>query len=151
MIKDKTFFMKEAIKEAIKGKNEGEVPVGAVVVLESKIISKAHNRVEKENTQNAHAEILALTEAAKKINSWRLNEASIFVTLEPCTMCMGAMILSRIKELYFGCYDRTQGAAGSIYNLSNNPLLPHSIKTYPEFLALESKILLKNFFNKLRK
>ncbi|OVE79813.1 tRNA-specific adenosine deaminase [bacterium J17] len=143
-------WMRAALAEAKKASLADEVPVGAVVVLDDEIISSAHNEVEALNDATAHAEILAIRRAGEKLAAWRLSEASLFVTLEPCTMCIGACVLSRIKNLYFGAYDERQGAVGSIYDLSNHEQLPKSINVYPEVLAEESARLLREFFGGIR-
>ena len=149
-IKNHECWMKEAIAEAKKAQALNEVPIGAIVVVENKVIARAHNLVESKKDATAHAEILAIQEASSNLNSWRLKEASLFVTLEPCTMCIGAMILARIKNLYFGCYDPRQGAVGSIYNLSSFPTLPHAINVYPEVLKNQCLSLLSTFFQSKR-
>ena len=144
-------FMREALEEAKKAEALGEVPVGAVVVYKNEIIARAHNTVEKDKDVSAHAEILAIKKAAKVISDWRLNEASLFVTLEPCLMCLGAILHARVKELYFGAYDERQGAVGSLFDLSRDKQLPHQIEVYPEVMAEESKEILQRFFKNLRK
>ena len=142
--------MREAIAEAKKAEALGEVPIGAVVVVNNQIISRAHNFIESRKDATAHAEILAIQTASSKLNSWRLDQASVIVTLEPCTMCIGAMVLARVKDLYFGCYDPRQGAVGSLYNLSAFPALPHAINVYPEVLKDECQSLLSTFFQSKR-
>ena len=149
-IKNHEYWMEEAIAEAKKAQALNEVPIGAIVVVENKVIARAHNFVESKKDATAHAEILAIQEASRNLNSWRLEEASLFVTLEPCTMCIGAMILARIKNLYFGCYDPRQGAVGSIYDLSAFPALPHAINVYPEVLKDQCLSLLSTFFQSKR-
>ncbi len=143
-------FMRAAIEEAKKAEAIGEVPIGAVVVVNNHIISSAYNEVESRQDASAHAEIIALQRASQTLGKWRLHQASIFVTLEPCTMCIGAMILARVQSLYFGAYDPRQGAVGSLYNLSEHAELPHQIKTYPGILERECGELLTSFFKKLR-
>ena len=142
--------MREALAEARKASALGEVPIGAVVVMNGRIVARAHNEVELRRDATAHAELLALQQASAALGSWRLEHASLVVTMEPCSMCLGAMILSRVSELYFGCWDPKQGAAGSLFDLSNHPKLPHAIKVYPELLAEESKELLREFFEQRR-
>lgn len=149
-IKAHEFWMREAIAEAKKAEALGEVPIGAVVVVNNQIISRAHNFIESRKDATAHAEILAIQTASSKLNSWRLDQASVIVTLEPCTMCIGAMVLARVKDLYFGCYDPRQGAVGSLYNLSAFPALPHAINVYPEVLKDECQSLLSTFFQSKR-
>lgn len=148
---DPAKYMEIALSEARKGGEVGEVPVGAVVVLDGKVLASAHNEVERLNDVTAHAEILAIRRASSKLSNWRLLDAKLFVTLEPCPMCIGAMLLARIKDLYYGCYDPRQGAAGSVFDLSNILNLPHRINVYPELLAKDSQLLLQEFFAKKRK
>ena len=143
-------FMREALEEAQLAFNAGEVPVGAIVTIEGQIVSRAHNEVERNNDASAHAEILALRRASLALNSWRLDAATLYVTLEPCTMCIGALSLARVDTIYFGAWDPRQGATGSIYDLSQHPSLPHNINVIPELLATESQALLKAFFSQCR-
>jgi len=144
-------YMREALSLAKQAAVKGEVPIGAVVVHENKIIACAHNEVETERDATAHAEILAIQRASAALGSWRLDKTSLFVTLEPCSMCIGALILARVENLYFGCYDPRQGAVGSLYNLCEHPALPHKINVYPEVLASECEDLLKSFFAACRR
>lgn len=144
-------LMREAIAEARKAAVLMEVPVGAIVVKEKKIIGRGHNLVETTKDVTRHAEIVAMQEATKYLRDWRLNGCSLYVTLEPCSMCIGAMILARVENLYFGAYDQRQGAVGSVFDLSAHPDLPHKIKVYPEILAKDSEELLKEFFQSKRK
>lgn len=148
--KNKLYFMGKALEEAKKAYLEGEIPVGAVVVKDNKIISKAHNRKEKNNNVSHHAEILAITKASKKLGSWRLNDCDIYVTLEPCSMCAGAIIQSRIRKLYYGTTDLKMGAVGSIINLLDYRW-NHQVEYENGVMANESKELLKDFFKELRK
>ena len=143
-------LMTATLDEAKVGFASGEVPIAATVVLEGEIISRAHNRVEELQDPTAHAEVLALREAARKLGSWRLNNASLYVTVEPCTMCIGALLLARVRKLYFGCFEPKMGAVGSLYDLSNFPESPQQIAVYPELLAAESQELLRKFFAKKR-
>ncbi len=144
------YYMNEALNEAQFGAAAGEVPIGAVVVVNNKIIARAHNEVEKQTSATKHAEILAIERASKELGNWRLSEASLYVTLEPCSMCIGAMVNARVGKLYFGAYDKRQGAVGSLFDLSDGVLLPHKIEVIPELLAEESESLLTKFFQKLR-
>ena len=139
-----------ALQEAEKALEENEVPVGAVVVKENKIIGRGYNQVERLKDATAHAEMIALTAAANHIGNWRLSECSIYVTLEPCVMCTGALLASRIKELYFSIFDPKFGACGSIYNLAEDGKTNHKIYVYSGIYAEESKKLLEEFFNKLK-
>jgi tRNA(adenine34) deaminase len=144
-------WMREAIKEAEAAQAEGEVPVGAVVVFEGRVVGRGHNQVEQAKDATSHAEILAIQEASKHLGNWRLSNSAIFVTLEPCSMCIGALLLSRVSELYFGCYDPRQGAVGSLFDLSNNSSLPHQVTVFPEVLAKECSALLQSFFVEQRR
>ena len=142
-------FMFAALQEAEKALEENEVPVGAVVVKGNKIIGKGHNQVEKLKDATAHAEMIALTSASNSIGNWRLSDCSIYVTLEPCIMCTGALLASRIKDLYFAIFDPKFGACGSLHNLAENSKTNHKINVYSGIYAEESKNLLQEFFIKL--
>ncbi len=142
--------MYAALQEAEKAFAEDEVPVGAVVVQNNKIIGRGYNQIEKLKDATAHAEMIALTSASNHIGNWRLNECTIYVTLEPCIMCTGALLAARISELYFGANDLKFGACGSVYNLAEESKTNHTIKVYSGILAKESEDLLKTFFNKKR-
>ncbi|MBU1142451.1 MAG: tRNA adenosine(34) deaminase TadA [Firmicutes bacterium] len=142
-------YMKAALKEARKAELENEVPVGAVVVYQDKIIARAYNKREQMQSFHAHAEFLAMMKAAKKIGSWRLEDCDVYVTMEPCQMCAGAMIQSRIKNLYYGTKDPKAGAVGSVLNLLETPF-NHHIHVVSGLMAEESQDLLKSFFKKLR-
>ncbi len=113
-------YIKEAILEAEKALEEEEVPIGAIIVKDNKIIARAHNKKEQLNDVTRHAEIIAIQNASKSLGDWRLNECDMYVTLEPCIMCMGAIIQSRISKLYIGTFNQEMGACGSIINLSDN-------------------------------
>ena len=143
-------YMKEAIKEAQKAAEELEVPVGAVVVYKNKIISRGRNR--RENSQNAllHAEIEAINNACKKLNSWRLIDCKLYVTLEPCPMCAGAIINSRISEIIYGASDPKAGSCGSVINLFSLPY-NHKPAVTSSILKDECREILSDFFKKLRK
>lgn len=143
-------FMYAALQEAEKALEENEIPVGAVVVKDERIIGRGYNQVEKLKDATAHAEMIAITSSANHIKDWRLNKCSIFVTLEPCIMCTGALIASRISELYFATFDPKFGACGSIYNLAEEGKSNHKIKVYSGLMDNESKQLLKKFFSKKR-
>ena len=118
-------FMRAAIREAEKALKEDEVPIGAVVVLDGKIIARAHNRTEKTNLATAHAEILAIEKACRKQKSWRLENADIYVTVEPCAMCAGAIVNARIKNVFFGAYESKSGCAESKYPVLTDNGLNH--------------------------
>ena len=144
-------FMKEALKEAKKAYDKLEVPVGAVIVKDGKIISRAHNLKEtKFNTTN-HAEIIAIQKASKKLKSWRLLDCEMYVTLEPCSMCAGAIINSRIKKVYIGANDEKTGAVGSVLNLFEDYKFNHNVEFEKGILKEESEKIIKDFFKKLRK
>jgi len=143
-------FMFAALQEAEKALEDNEVPVGAIVVKDEKIIGRGYNQVERLKDATAHAEMIALTAASNNIGNWRLTECSIYVTLEPCIMCTGAMLASRISELYFAASDTKFGACGSVYNLANEGKTNHKIKVYSGIYSEESRKLLQDFFLKLK-
>ena len=144
-------FMNEALKEARKAYEKLEIPVGAVIVKNGKIISKAHNLKETKQTATAHAEILAIQKANKKLNNWRLIDCDMYVTLEPCSMCAGALIQSRIKKVYIGAMDYKTGACGSILNLLKDYPCNHEVDIQTGVLKEECEKILKDFFKELRK
>ena len=143
--------MMEALKEARKAFQDDEVPVGAVIVHAGKIIARGYNQIERLKDPTAHAEIIAITSAANYLGTKWLNEASLYVTIEPCSMCAGALVLARIKNLYFGASDPKTGACGSIFNIANHKKLNHRIKIVKGILATECSFLLKEFFKQKRK
>lgn len=143
-------FMAEAIKEARKAAKKGEVPVGAVIVHKGAVLSRGHNRRETARDPSEHAEMAAIRRAARKLGSWRLNGATLYVTLEPCLMCMGAVLQARIPRLVFGAFDPKAGACGSLYDLSNDRRLNHRVEVASGVLAEESGEALKRFFSELR-
>ncbi|MGE5443013.1 MAG: tRNA adenosine(34) deaminase TadA [Ignavibacteriales bacterium] len=144
-------FMHLAIEEALKAEGIGEVPIGAVIVRENgEIISRAHNLRETSLDPTAHAEIIAIREAAKKLGNWRLANVALYVTLEPCAMCVGAIILSRIKRVIFGARDPKAGAIVSIYNIGVDGKLNHRVEIEEGILRDECADLLKRFFENLR-
>lgn len=147
---EKRFFMQEALKEAQKAAELQEVPIGAVVVANHQIIGRGHNLRETNQQAAAHAEIFAIQEACKALGSWRLEDTKLFVTLEPCPMCSGAMMLARVEEIYFGAYDPKGGAAGTLMNLPEDERFNHW--SYVEGGILENKCgkLLTDFFRNLR-
>ena len=138
-----------ALKEARKALKKNEVPIGAVIVRDNKVIAKAHNLREKNNLATSHAEILAIQKANKKIKSWRLDSCTLYVTIEPCPMCAGAIIQSRIKHVVYGARDLKAGAHASVLNLFE---LPFNHKVGVEFGVMEeeSADIIKQFFKKLR-
>ena len=143
-------FMYAALQEAERALIENEVPVGAVVVKDNKIIGRGYNQIEKLNDATAHAEMIAITAAENHIGNWRLEECSVYVTLESCVMCTGAMLASRINELYFSAFDPKFGACGSLYNLAGNGKTNHKIKVYSGIYNEESQRLLSQFFASVR-
>ena len=144
-------YMKIALKEAQKAKEFDEVPIGAVIVLNGKVIAKAHNLREKNQSATAHAEVLAINKACKKLNSWRLNDCVLYVTLEPCTMCVGASILSRVDGIVYGAKDPKGGSLGSLYDISLIKGFNHYPWTVSGVCEEESAALLKDFFKNKRK
>ena len=142
--------MQEALNEAGKAFAEDEVPVGAVIVYKGKIIARGHNQVERLKDPTAHAEMLTLTSATNYLGNKWLSEASIYVTIEPCSMCVGALVLARIRNLYFGAKDPKTGACGSIVNIANHKKLNHRIKVTKGILEKECSFLLREFFKNKR-
>ena len=142
--------MKQALKEAEKALKKLEVPVGAIIVKDNKIISRAYNLKEIKKDTTYHAEIEAIKKASKKLNSWRLNDCEMYVTLEPCAMCAGAIINSRIKKLYFGTSDEKTGACGSVLNLLEDYKFNHKVIVEKGILQKECEKILKDFFKYLR-
>ena len=142
--------MKLALKEAKKAYDKGEVPVGAVIVKEGKVISKAYNLKEIKNDTTNHAEILAIKKASKKLKSWRLIGCDIYVTLEPCIMCAGAIIQSRIENVYFGAYDLKGGAFGTSINVLDAKNINHKPNIFGGILEDSCSQLLKDFFKNKR-
>ena len=147
----KEIFMKEALKEAQKAYDKLEIPVGAVIVKDGKIIARAHNQKETKLDTTKHAEILAIQKASKKLKSWRLLDCEMYVTLEPCSMCAGAIINSRIKKVYIGTMDNKTGAVGSILNLFDDYIFNHKVEFETGILKDDCEIILKRFFKDLRK
>lgn len=144
-------FMKEALKEAKKAYNKLEVPVGAVIVKDGQIIARAHNLKESKKDTTKHAEILAIQKASKKLNSWRLLDCEMYVTLEPCTMCAGAIIQARVEKLYIGTMDYKTGACGSVLNVLEDYPFNHKVEYETGILKEECESILQKFFKELRK
>ena len=144
------FFMREALKEAKKAYNKLEIPVGAVIVKNGEIIARAQNKKKKKKDTTKHAEILAIQKASKKLETWRLNDCEMYVTLEPCPMCAGALIQSRIKKVYIGTMDEKTGACGSVLNLLEDFKFNHKVEVEKGILKEECEKILKEFFIKLR-
>lgn len=148
---DSTYFMNEALTQAKKAALLGEVPVGAVLVSEGEIIARAHNLVETGKDATAHAEVLAIRYASEALDKWRLSECDLYVTLEPCPMCAGAILLSRVSKVYYGAKDPRIGALGSAFDLSNIGGMPHRFEAIGGLLGRECAKLLTDFFTKQRK
>jgi tRNA(adenine34) deaminase len=149
--KSHEYWMSRAISEARKAESKDEVPIGCVIVRDGRIIARGHNLRETAQDPAAHAEMIAIRKAARKLGSWRLLDTTLYVTLEPCTMCMGAIILARIPKVVFGCYDPKGGAAGSLYDLSNDSRLNHTVELVSRILEDECSGLLTVFFSALRR
>jgi tRNA(adenine34) deaminase len=143
-------YMHEALKQASKCKSSCDVPIGAVITLDGKIIARAHNQVEKNNSAIAHAEILAINKAIKNIGFKRLLDCDLYVTLEPCSMCAGAIVLSRIKRIFYGAPDPKAGAVDSLYSIASDPRLNHRCIIQGGILRDECSKVLKDFFKELR-
>ncbi|RKY88200.1 tRNA-specific adenosine deaminase [candidate division KSB1 bacterium] len=150
MIKTHIHWMKIALKEAEKAYTKNEIPVGAVIIHNGKIIGKGYNQVEKLKDPTAHAEIIAITSAVNTIGSKFLENCSMYVTLEPCVMCSGAIILSRLENLIFGAKDPKSGAFGSVYNINEDNKLNHKVNVISGILEEECALIIKKFFLKLR-
>jgi tRNA(adenine34) deaminase len=144
-------FMRQALAAAAEAASRGEVPVGAVVVLGDEVVAVAHNERETANDPTAHAEILALRRAAAVLGSWRLCDADLYVTMEPCPMCAGALVNARIRRLCFGCDDPKAGAVRTLYTLLDDRRLNHRVEVVPGVLAAEGAALLREFFSRLRR
>ena len=149
--KNNVKWMREALREAKHALQKEEVPVGAVVVHENRIIGRGHNQVEMLQDPTAHAEMIALTAATNALGKKWLNEATMYVTIEPCTMCAGAMILARLKTLVYGAPELKTGAHSSIFNLLDDPRINHQIDVVPGVLAADCSHMMSLFFEELRK
>lgn len=146
--KDK--FMKEAIKEAKKAYGKLEVPIGAVIVKDGKIIARGHNQKEEKADTTMHAEIIAIKKASKKIGAWRLNGCEMYVTLEPCPMCAGAIINARLDKIYIGTMDEKNGACGSVTNVLEEYKQNYKVQKEEGIHQKECEEIIKNFFKELR-
>ena len=144
------YFMREALRQAQKAHTADEVPVGAVVVREGKIIARAHNQVELLKDATAHAEMIALTQAEADVGDWRLTDCDLYVTKEPCAMCAGALVHTRVRRTIFGCADPAAGAAGSVINLLQMPGFNHQCEITNGVLRTECAAILQEFFRKRR-
>ena len=144
------YFMREALRQALKAGKADEVPVGAVIVRAGKVIARAHNQVELLKDATAHAEMLALTQAEAAVGDWRLIDCDLYVTKEPCAMCAGALVHTRIRRVIFGCADLAAGAAGSVINLLQMPTLNHRCDIAAGVLQDECAGILQSFFRERR-
>jgi len=151
MLKIHQNYMQEALREAKEAFKDDEVPVGAVIVNKDRIIARGYNQVERLKDPTAHAEMIALTSATNFLGTKWLNGSTLYVTIEPCSMCAGALVLARIESIYFGAKDPKTGACGSVINIANNNKLNHRIKISGGILEEECSLLLKDFFKKKRK
>ena len=149
-MQEKEQYMKEAIKEAKKAAKKLEVPVGCIIVKNGEIIARAHNQKETKLDTTRHAEIIAIQKASKKLEAWRLLDCEMYVTLEPCSMCAGAMIQARIKKVYIGAKDEKTGACGSVLNLLQDYPFNHKIQIETGIKQEECETILKEFFKYLR-
>ena len=147
---DDEYFMRLALREATRAVAHDDVPVGAVVVRDGEVIASAHNERELRQSPTAHAEILAIEEAARRIGHWRLLETTIYVTIEPCPMCAGAISQARVPRLVYGARDEKAGAAGTVFDIARDPRLNHFTEVRSRVLEDESIRLLQEFFNRRR-
>ncbi|MBU8568177.1 tRNA adenosine(34) deaminase TadA [Virgibacillus pantothenticus] len=143
-------MMKIAIQEAKQAAEQGEVPIGALIAYDNEVIATAHNLRETTQSTLAHAELLAIQQANEKIGSWRLEDCTLYVTLEPCPMCAGAIVQSRIKRVVYGAYDPKAGCAGTLFNLLDDARFNHQVDVTAGVLEKECANLLKDFFKRLR-
>jgi len=143
-------FMRMALDEAARAPAVGEVPIAALIVQDSQILAQAHNCRELWQDPTAHAEIIAIRAAATVLGTWRLTDTTLYVTVEPCTMCIGAIILARIPRVVFGARDPKAGACGSVFDLTNEPRLNHRVEVLGGLLEQESQTLIQHFFRQLR-
>lgn len=143
--------MQLAFEEAKKAAAMGEVPVGAVIVKDGEVIATGHNRTESDKDPTAHAEMLAIRQAAARLGGWRLPGCQMYVTTEPCSMCAGAIVWSRIEKLYIGTMDPKSGACGSVFNIPQEAKLNHFVEIETGIMQAECSQLMKDFFKKLRK
>ena len=149
-MKTDEYYLKEAIKEAKKAYEIGEVPVGCVIVVEDKIVARSHNLRQTKHDATKHAEIIAISKACKKLNRWILDDATLYVTLEPCAMCAGAILQSRIKRLVYGTNEPKFGCVESVIELFRNETFNHQVEVTSGVLKEETQNIMKNFFKELR-
>ncbi|OHB57396.1 MAG: tRNA-specific adenosine deaminase [Planctomycetes bacterium GWF2_50_10] len=143
-------FMQAAIRQALIAQENGDVPIGCIIVHQGQIIAKAYNEREQLCDPTAHAEILAITAASQHLESWRLHNCTIYVTLEPCPMCAGALVLARMERLVYGCSDPKTGSCGSLYNIVQDPRLNHRLEVTSGVLENECSAMLSDFFRQKR-
>lgn len=143
-------YMREALDEAQRARDAGELPVGCVIVRDGEIVARAHNERERTGDPTAHAEVLALRRAAERLGGWRLNGCTLYVTLEPCPMCAGALVQARVSRLVFGAYDPQQGCAGSVYRIPEDPAFAHFCPADGGVLEAECRAGLDAFFRAAR-
>ena len=146
MMNTQEFYMRYAISEAQKAWDEDEVPVGAVIVYNGEIIAKAHNQIKTLKDPTAHAEMIAITQASAHLKNERLNGCELYVTIEPCSMCVGASVLARIDKIYYGANDPKTGALGSKINLAKPGLFNHNVEVIPGIMETECREIIQNFF-----
>ena len=150
MVKYHEHFMKQALKEAAKAERLGEVPIGCVIVQNDKIIARGYNRRNTDKSTLSHAEMIAIRKASKKLGDWRLEDCSLYVTLEPCQMCSGAIVQARIKQVVMGAMNEKAGCAGSVLNILENPSFNHQVLVEKGVLQEECTEILQLFFRQLR-
>jgi len=150
-LKDDEAAMRVALAEARKALDEGEVPIGCVIVHDGAVIGRGHNQVERLQDATAHAEIVAIGAASTALSSWRLEDCTLFVTLEPCAMCAGAIVLARVGRVVYGAHDPKAGACGSVLNVIDEPRLNHAPPVTSGVLAMEAGELLTSFFEMKRR
>ena len=143
-------FMRAALEEAAKAPAVGEVPIAAVIVHDNQILAQAHNYRELWQDPTAHAEVIAIRAAATALGTWRLTDTTLYVTIEPCSMCIGAIILARVSRVVFGAWDQKAGACGSLFDLPSEPKLNHRVAVTGGILEQESQALIQKFFKNLR-
>ena len=143
-------FMGLAIDEAKIAARQGEVPIGAVVVIDGRVVARRHNEREQSQDPTSHAELLAVRDAAAAVGSWRLENATVYVTLEPCAMCAGLMVNARVRRVVFGARSHENGACGSLYQLGSDPRLNHEFETVADVRSAECSELLSTYFSDLR-
>ena len=149
-VHSREWYMREALKEAEKAYRKAEAPIGAVIVKDDRIIARGHNERELKQDSTLHAEITAVRKACRRLGSWRLNDCDMYVTLEPCAMCAGALVQSRLRKVYIGTADPKAGAAGSVINLLEVDRFNHRVEMEYGILEEECSSILKRFFRELR-